>query len=368
MEPHDSNLALPPTVFQPVARPTPRTSGGRVCEGILDAIGQTPLVRLDRFLPGARFHLYAKLEALNPGGSIKDRPAVAILEAALAAGQIGPGSVVVESSSGNMGIGLAQTCRYHGLRFICVVDPKTAPANLEVLRAYGAEIDHVLEPDPATGEFLQARIHRVQELIGQIPGSFWPNQYANEGNSSSHYRTTMSEVVAALGRVDFVFVPTSTCGTVRGCGEYVRDHGLETRVIAVDAYGSQIFSDVKAKRMVPGLGAGLRPPLCDLSVIHEHVHVNDVDCIRGCRRLVDREAILAGGSSGGVLAAVEKVMDRIPDGSVCAAILPDRGERYLQTLYSDAWVRENFGDIDLSGNGEAENRLHAQKAILASLL
>jgi cysteine synthase A len=319
---------------------------GRICDGVLEAIGHTPLVRLRKYLPRARFHLYGKLEALNPGGSIKDRPSLAILDAALRAGEIGPGTVVVESSSGNMGIGLAQACRYHGMRFICVVDPKAMLANLEVLRAFGAEIDFVRAPDPVSGEFLQARLQRVREILGQIPGAFWPNQYANKGNSGAHYRTTMQELVDALdGRIDFLFVATSTCGTVRGCGELIRDLGLDTRVIAVDAVGSQIFSDAKAERIIPGLGAGLRPPLCDLSVIHECVHVDDLDCIGGCRRLVAREAILAGGSAGGVLAAVEKVQDRIPDEAVCVALLPDRGERYLSTVYSDDWVREHFGEV-----------------------
>ncbi|MFL6261098.1 MAG: 2,3-diaminopropionate biosynthesis protein SbnA [Thermoanaerobaculia bacterium] len=326
-------------------RAPPSERAGGVCDGILSAIGETPLVRLRRLIPDARFELFAKLEALNPGGSIKDRPAVAILEDAIRNGKVGPGTVVIESSSGNMGIGLAQACRYHGLQLLCVVDTKTAAANLRVLRAYGAAIDLVEQPDPETGEFLQARINRVRELIARTPGSFWPNQYANQINPISHYSTTMREVIAALGRVDFLFVATSTCGTIRGCSEYARDHGLDTRVIAVDALGSLIFSDVKAPRLIPGLGAGMRPPLCDPALIKEVVHVDDVDCILGCRRLVAREAILAGGSSGGVVSAIEKLKGRIPDGSVCVAILPDRGERYLETLFCDDWVRERFGEV-----------------------
>lgn len=316
-------------------------------EGILSTIGDTPLIQLRRYLPSASFDLYAKLEALNPGGSIKDRPALAILEDALRSGRIGPGTVVIESSSGNMGIGLAQACRYHGLRFICVVDPKTVPQNLAVLKAYGAEIDYVAEPDPATGEFLQARLNRVNVLLGEIEGSFWPNQYKNLQNPASHYGSTMREVAEELGgKVDFLFVATSTCGTIRGCSEYARDHGLGTRIIAVDAIGSLIFSDQKAKRMIPGLGAGLRPPLCDVSLIDEVTLVSDLDCVVGCRRLVAREAILAGGSSGAVMAAVERFEDRIPAGSTCVAILPDRGERYLDTVYSDEWVKTHLGDVE----------------------
>jgi len=315
--------------------------------GILSAIGNTPLIHLSKVLPEAGFRLFAKLEALNPGGSIKDRTAFEVLTEALRSGAIGPDTVVIESSSGNMGIGLAQVCRYYGLRFICVVDPKTASQNLKVLRAYGADIDYVSEPDPVTGEFLQARIDRVQNLLGQIENAFWPNQYANPNNPGAHYRTTMDEIAQALdGQVDFLFVATSTCGTIRGCGEYVRDHRMPTRIVAVDAVGSLIFADLKAKRLIPGLGAAMRPPLCELSLISECVHVTDLDCIVGCRRLVDREAILAGGSSGGVMAAVHKLKDRIPEGTTCVAVLPDRGERYLDTIFSDDWVREHFGEIE----------------------
>jgi cysteine synthase A len=307
----------------------------------------TPLIRLRRLVAGANFELFGKLEGLNPGGSVKDRPAVAILEQALRDGLIRPGTVVIESSSGNMGIGLAQACRYHGLRFLCVVDRKTAATNLRLMRAYGAEIDLVEEPDPASGEFLQARLNRVRELQARIPESFWPNQYVNLSNPAAHYSTTICEVLSALdGRLDFLFVGTSTCGTLRGCSEYIRDQGLATRVIAVDAVGSLIFSDVKAQRLIPGLGAGLRPPLYGPLLADECIHVSDLDCIVGCRRLVAREAILAGGSSGGVLAAVEKYKQRIPPGSVCVAILPDRGERYLDTLFCDQWVAEKFGAVD----------------------
>lgn len=321
-------------------------SSGRICDGVLEAVGGTPLIRLRRYLMGAPFQIFAKMEALNPAGSLKDRPAKEILEHALSTGALSPGAMVIESSSGNMGIGLAQACRYHGLRFLCVVDPKTTEANLRVLRAYGAEIDQVSEPHPETGEFLQARIERVQELLRATPGAFWPNQYANMRNSAAHYHSTMHEVVTALsGKVDFLFVPTSTCGTLRGCGEYVRDHGMATRLIAVDAFGSLIFSDARAPRMIPGLGAGLRPPLHDPSLIGGFVHVNDLDCVVGCRRLMEREAIFAGGSSGGVLSAIEVFLDQIPPGSVIVAILPDRGERYLETLYSDPWVLSHFGDV-----------------------
>ncbi len=336
----------------PVSELPPRSEalpGRAVSDGILAAIGGTPLVRLRRFAPRARCRIFAKLEALNPGGSIKDRPAFEILAAGLAAGTIGPRTVIVESSSGNMGIGLAQACRYHGLRFVCVVDAKTTRQNSAILRAYGAEIDVVLEPDPATGEFLPARIARVESLLAELGDAYWPNQYANRLNPLAHYRSTMHEVATALdGKVDYLFVATSTCGTLRGCGEYVRDRRLPTRIVAVDAVGSLIFGDQKSERLIPGLGAGLRPPLCDLSLVDECVHVSDRESIVGCRRLVAREAILAGGSSGSVMAAIEKLADRLPPDAHCVAILPDRGERYLDTIYDDGWVHRHFADLDLT--------------------
>jgi 2,3-diaminopropionate biosynthesis protein SbnA len=316
--------------------------------GILAAIGNTPLVRLERFCGSAGFRLFAKLEALNPGGSSKDRPALAVVDDGMRTGAIGPDTVIIESSSGNMGIGLAQACCHYGLRLICVVDPKASSFNLKILETYGAEVDMVGAPDPISGEYLQARIERVKVLLRQIPNSFWPNQYANSENAGAHYRTTMAEISSALdGRVDVLFVATSTCGTIRGCAEYARDHRLATRIIAVDAAGSVIFGDVPGPRLVPGLGASIRPPLCPPDLVDTVVHVTDVDCIVGCRRLLKKEAILAGGSSGGVMSAVDKLRREIPAGSTCVAILPDRGERYLDTLYDDRWVRDHFGDLVL---------------------
>ncbi len=317
-----------------------------VHEGILATIGNTPLVRLGRLLPGAPFELFAKLEGGNLGGSIKDRAALSILEAARARGEVGPGTVVVESSSGNMGIGLALACRVYGLRFVCVVDPKTTPMNVALMRAYGAEVDVVAAPDPETGEYLQARLKRVEALRREIPGSFWPNQYANPDNPRAHHRT-MQEIVDALdGRLDYLFVATSTCGTLRGCADYAREHGIRTRIVAVDAVGSVIFGGERKKRLIPGHGAAVRPALFHSGLADRSVLVGDLDCVVGCRRLLQREGVLAGGSSGAVVAAVEQLQHEIAPGSRCVAILCDRGERYLDTIFSDAWVRETFGDLE----------------------
>jgi N-(2-amino-2-carboxyethyl)-L-glutamate synthase len=314
-------------------------------DGILSAIGHTPLVRLTRAIEDITFDLYAKIEALNPGGSIKDRAALSIISNALVTGEICPGTTVIESSSGNMGIGLAQACAYFGLRFICVLDPKTVVQNIHLLEAYGAEVDVITEPDPVTGEFLPARIQRVQTLLNLIPNSYWPDQYSNVYNVRAHYQT-MHEIVTGLGgRVDYLFCSTSTCGTLRGCAEYVRAHSLGTKVFAVDAEGSVIFGGSPTKRLIPGHGAARRPGLYQEGLAERCIRISDLDCVIGCRQLLRREAIMAGGSSGGVLMAVERIKDDIPRGAVCVVLLPDRGERYLDTIYSDVWVREQFGEV-----------------------
>ena len=314
-------------------------------EGILSAIGHTPLVRMTRLFKDQPFDFYVKLESFNPGGSMKDRSAATIISQAIASGEVGPDTTVIESSSGNMGVGLAQICTYHGLRFICVVDAKTTTQNIRLLEAYGAEIDVVTEPDPETGEFLKARLDRVQTLLAVTPQGFWPNQYANCANPYAH-RQTMGEIAATLGgKVDYLFCATSTCGTLRGCAEYVREQALGTTLIAVDAVGSTIFGGRCGKRLIPGHGAAVRPALFQPGLAQRCVHVTDLDCVIGCRRLARQEAILTGGSGGGVIMALESIKETIAPGATCVAILADRGERYLDTIYSDTWVRQHFGSV-----------------------
>jgi cysteine synthase A len=314
--------------------------------GILEIIGNTPLVQLTNIYPDLHFNLYAKLEMFNPGGSVKDRPAFNMLKQALERGDITPGATIVESSSGNLGIGLAQASTILGLRFICVVDPKTTQQNLNILNAYGAQVEMVAEPDPVTGDFLPARIARVKSLLASIPNSFWPNQYANLNNAEAHHQT-MAEIVRALnGKLDYLFCTTGSCGTLRGCAEYIKNNNLNTKIIAVDAKGSVIFGDQRSKRLIPGHGAAQVPALLEPGLETEHMHVTDRDCIVGCYRLLRREAILAGGSAGGVISAIAKKAQDLPAGVNCAVILCDRGERYLDTIYSESWVQEHFGVVD----------------------
>ena len=314
-------------------------------EGIVSTIGNTPLVKLTRLFRSYGFNLYAKMEAFNPAGSIKDRTALSIIKNALDRGLIKPGDTIIESSSGNMGIGMAQICAYYGLRFICVVDPKVTCLNIEILKAFGATVDLVSAPDPQTGEFLQARINRVKDLLQSIDDSFWPDQYCNPANPEAHHRT-MREIVEALnGDIDFLFCAASTCGTIRGCAEFIKAHKLRTKIYAVDAVGSVIFGGQSATRLIPGHGAAVRPQLYQPDLADESLYITDIQCVIGCRWLAQQEAILAGGSSGAVIMAVDAVRRSIPEGANCVIILPDRGERYLDTIFSNEWVERHFGNI-----------------------
>ncbi len=315
-------------------------------QGILSTIGNTPLIRLDRFLDASHVNLYAKLELFNPGGSIKDRPAYSMLTEAMKKGEINPETTIVESSSGNLGVGLAQVCSYLGIRFVCVVDSRTSLTNVRIMEAYGAQIDWISEPDPEVGTFLAARIKRVRQLLETIPNSFNCNQYMNLNNPRAHYQT-MQEIVDVLDgqQLDYIFCATSTCGTLRGCAEYTRDHQLDTKIIAVDAVGSVIFGDTPKPRLIPGHGSGVKPPLYQSQLETKSILVSDLDCVVGCRQLLKRESVLGGGSTGAVMSAVQKMAMHLPAGANCVAIVCDRGERYVETIYSNDWVCKHFGDV-----------------------
>ncbi|HEX4467291.1 MAG TPA: 2,3-diaminopropionate biosynthesis protein SbnA [Solirubrobacteraceae bacterium] len=312
--------------------------------GVLGAIGDTPLVRLERYLDDTSIALWAKLEAFNPGGSAKDRTATRMLQDAIEDGLLSPGATVIESSSGNLGVGLAQACRYFGLRLICVVDLRAHETNIRTMRALGADVRIVTRGDPVRNDLLAARLELVAQLLLENPGAFWPDQYANESNPAAHAEGTMREIDEALdGDLDYLFLATSTAGTLRGCCDHLQAIGRDTRVVAVDAVGSVLFDGVRGSRRLPGFGAGVQTELSKSASFDRLLRVSDLDCVVGCRRLAEREAILAGASSGGVLRAVETVADRMPRGSRCAAILADGGGGYLETVFDDGWVHRELG-------------------------
>ena len=314
-------------------------------EGILDAIGDTPLVALRRFLGRPEIAVWAKLEAANPGGSAKDRPAAGMLLDALRDGRDrGRGRPSSSRARATWASGLAQACRYHGMHLICVVDARAHDTNIRTMRALGADVRVVTEPDPETGDLLVARLRLVADLLARTPGSFWPNQYANASNPAAHAAGTMREIDEALdGDVDYVFVATSTTGTLRGCVDYLRERDRATKVVAVDAAGSALFGGRHGRRLLPGFGAGVESTLSLGAEFDELVRVSDLDCVVGCRRLVEREAILAGASAGGVVHALESLAADMPADSRCVAILHDGGSGYLGTVYDDGWVERELG-------------------------
>jgi 2,3-diaminopropionate biosynthesis protein SbnA len=309
-----------------------------VCESVLDCVGNTPVVALRRLFPDPDVEVLAKLELLNPGGSMKDRCARHIVESGLGEGSIAPGSRLIESSSGNFGIALAIAARIYDLRFTCVVDPKTTRANVAILRGLGADVEIVTERDHAGG-YLHSRIRRVQELLAMMPGATWINQYANELNWQAYYHGTGAELSEQLVHTpDYLFAPVSTTGCILGCSRRLRERFPDLRVIAVDALGSVIFGAPAAPRELPGIGSSRVPELCRPEEIDEVVHVDDVDSALGCRELLVAEGIFAGGSTGAVVAAIARSLPRLPVPCRIVAIFPDRGDRYLDLVYDDDWL------------------------------
>jgi 2,3-diaminopropionate biosynthesis protein SbnA len=316
-----------------------------IADSVMCTIGMTPLVAIKKFYQPINFKLFAKFESLNPGGSIKDRSAFLMLKHAIEKGEIKSDTTIIESSSGNMAIGLAQACAYYNLSLICVIDPKVCQHNINIIHAYGAKTVLVESPDPKTSEFQPARIKKVKCLLNEISNSIWLNQYANIYNARAHHITAKEIVEEVNGNIDFLFVPVSTGGTIRGCLDYIKSQNIATKVIAVDAVGSTIFSNVLKKRLLPGHAGIIKPPLLKDVTINEIIYVSDLECIISCRHLVKTEGMLCGASSGASLFAVMKYLDNIHEGSTCVVILPDRGDRYLDTVFSDQWVDEHFGKL-----------------------
>lgn len=317
-------------------------SENKVANSVLEIIGTTPLVHLSRISKQTDLLVYGKLESSNPGGSIKDRTAHSIIQKGFANGSINANTTLVESSSGNMAIGLAQACKYYKLPLIIVVDPKANTHTLKILNAYGVQIEKVTKP-LENGGFLAARLERVQDIIRENPNAFWTNQYGNEANPKAHHQTMREIANTEVGTFDYVILSTSTCGTLMGCAEYIKTHNLPTKIIAVDAEGSVIFGQNSEKRLIPGHGAGLPSQFLNKNVVDEVVHISDWDCVQGCDTLLEEESILAGGSSGGIITALLKIASNLPKKSKIAVILCDRGERYMDTIFNPLWREEHFG-------------------------
>ncbi|GHE45628.1 2,3-diaminopropionate biosynthesis protein SbnA [Sphingobacterium griseoflavum] len=308
---------------------------------ILDCIGNTPLVKFDRLFEPSSLAIFGKMELLNPGGSIKDRSALHVVRQAIERGTITKGTVLIESTSGNMGIGLARICHHYNLRLFLVTDPHINPLAEKILSTFGAKIIKVNQHD-GNGGYLNTRLKMVKQLLQEIPDSFWPDQYHNLDSPAAH-KQTFAEIVHDLGMPpDYLFVPTSTCGTLRGFADAIDAHGAHSKIIAVDAEGSLIFRDSAKPRLIPGMGASRKSHFLKMEQVHDVVHVSDEECIAGCQLLLERESVLAGGSSGAVVKAMQQYQHLLPPDATVVALIPDNGERYLDTIYSDEWINKHF--------------------------
>jgi cystathionine beta-synthase len=316
-------------------------------DNILQVIGNTPMVRLNRIGRSIRPVLLAKLEYLNPGGSVKDRIGLAMLEAAEREGRIKPGGTIIEGTSGNTGMGLALAAAIKGYRCIFTMPDKMSQEKIDALRALGAEVivtptqvDHY---DPRSYHSVALRLSR------EIPNSVFPNQYQNPANSDAHYETTGPEIWEQTEhRVTHVVIGVGTGGTVTGVGRYLKEVNPNVRVVGVDPQGS-IFSELFRTGRKPqpqpykveGIGQDEMPGNVDFSVIDEIHPVSDKDAFLRTRLLARSEGIFAGGSAGAVLHIALKIAEDLQESDIIVIIVPDSGTRYLSKIYNDNWMKEN---------------------------
>jgi cystathionine beta-synthase len=316
-------------------------------DSILDTIGATPVVTLSRLGASVRPQLVAKLESFNPGGSIKDRVAVALIAAAERDGKLRPGGTIVEPTSGNTGTGLAIAARLKGYRVIAVMPDKMSREKIDLLRAYGAEV--VVAPTDVPPDSPQSYYRVADRLTQEIPGAFQPNQYANLANPQAHFESTGPELWEQLGsRITHLVVGVGTGGTITGMARYLREHKPELEIVGADPEGSIYSGGEENVRpyLVEGVGEDFWPQTFDPTVVDRWVTVSDRDAFLTTRRLAQLEAILAGGSGGLAVHAALVVAAGIDDPeAVVVVVIPDGGRSYLSKVYSDAWMRQ-YGFLD----------------------
>jgi 2,3-diaminopropionate biosynthesis protein SbnA len=293
--------------------------------------------------------LYLKCEGFNFAGSIKLKAAAEMVDAAERDGLLTPTSVLVESSSGNLGVALSMLAASKGYRFLCVTDPRCNLSTRLMMEALGSQVHIVTEPDAKSG-FLGARLNYLRALCASDDRFVWLNQYTNPGNWRAHYRTTAPAIARQFPRLDVLFVGAGTTGTLMGCARWFREWHRPVRVVAVDSVGSVTFGGAPGRRMIPGLGMGVRPPLLDEAYVDDVVLVEEADTIRACHRLA-RHGFLFGGSTGTVVSgAMDWLARHDPRELTAVAIGPDLGERYLDTIYQINWLQNLYGEEVLSSD------------------
>jgi cystathionine beta-synthase len=311
-------------------------------ENIIDAVGNTPLVRLGRIESGEgiRARLLAKVEYLNPGGSVKDRPAVKMLEVAEKAGLLKPGGTVVEPTSGNTGAGLVLAAAVKGYHCICVMPEKASKEKQDLLKALGAEV--VVTPS-LPPEDPESYYSVAERLAREIPGGFKPGQYENPANPLAHYETTGPEVWEQTdGRITHFVAGMGTCGTITGTGHYLKEQNPEVRVVGADPEGS-IFSDPENVHQyaVEGVGEDFYPGNYDPEVVDEVIQVGDRESFLMTRQLMREEGLFVGGSCGMAVVAAVRAAKDLPEGAVVVVLLPDTGRNYVSKVFDDEWVLAN---------------------------
>ena len=309
-------------------------------DSALDAVGRTPLVRLRRVVDDAKCLVLAKVEYVNPGGSVKDRPAVAMLLEAEAQGFLRPGSTIVEATSGNTGTGLAMAAAIRGYRCILVMPDKMSKEKIDLLRAYGAEV--VVTPTNVSAESPESYYNVATRLVAEIPGAFMPNQWHNRFNPEAHYRTTGPEIwEQTAGQITHFVSGIGTGGTISGTARYLKEKNPQIHVVGADPEGSIYSDDTPKSYAVEGIGMSYLPETVDMKVIDEMVRVSDRESFLMTRRIVREEGLLVGGSSGTACVAAVKLAKTLPEDAVLVVVFPDSGRGYMSKIFNDEWMTAN---------------------------